>query len=373
MEMGPYANWIEINLDAIEHNVRYLLTSTRQPLMAVVKADAYGHGSVEVGKAALHAGASWLAVARYGEARVLRNAGIASPLLVLGMATPAEVDEAIANNVTLNMHSFETAEMYSQRGKAAGKPVLVHQKINTGMNRLGVLPEEAVALARRANELGGIHIDGMFSHYANATTPGDPFTPLQTKRFKQAVDLMTQANLLPKWIHLCNSAGSYYEPDGYFNLVRSGSAVVGLAFRDNEPFPAVMRQSFVWKALLSACKLVTKGGGIGYGQTYTLEKDGYIGTLPVGYGDGYRRKMGNHVLIDGKRVPVVGSECMDQMMILMPKAYPVGTEVVLIGTQGNESIFVEDICKTWKTIEVDATANINFRVPRVYVRDQISR
>jgi alanine racemase len=369
MEKGTYPNWIEINLDAIEHNVRYLLSKTQRPLLAVVKADAYGHGAVEVGKAALRAGASWLGVARYGEAKVLRQAGISAPILVLGMATAAEVDEAIKNDVTLNMHSFEAAEVYSQRGKAAGKPVQVHLKVNTGMNRLGVLPTEAVALAKRANELGGIHIDGMFSHYANANTPNDPFTPEQTRRFKVAVDAMTQAGLLPKWVHLANSAGSYFEPDGYFNMTRAGSAVTGLAFRDNEPYPAVMRHAFEWKVLLAQCSPVAKGQSIGYSQTYTLEKDGYIGTLPVGYGDGYRRKMGNHVLIGGTRVPVVGSECMDQMMILLDKPYPVGTEVVLVGTQGKESIFVEDLCLVWKTIEVDLTTNVNFRVPRVYVRD----
>lgn len=370
MEKGSYPNWVEINLDAIEHNVRYLLSHTNRPLLAVVKADAYGHGAVEVGKAALRAGAAWLGVARFTEARVLRNAGITAPILVLGMATAPEVDEAIASDVTLNMHSFESAELYSQRGKAAGKPVQVHLKVNTGMNRLGVLPDEAVALAKRANELGGIHIDGMFSHYANANTANDPFTPLQTSRMKQAVDAMTQAGLLPKWVHLANSAGSYYEPDGYFNMVRAGSAVTGLAFLDNNPYPDTMRHAFEWKVLLSACKFVPKGGGIGYGQTYTLQQDGYIGTLPVGYGDGYRRKMGNTMLIDGQRVPVVGSECMDQTMILLPKPYPVGTEVVLIGESGNEAIYLEDICKTWKTIEVDVSSNINFRVPRVYVRDQ---
>jgi alanine racemase len=369
MEMGPYPNWIEINLDAVEHNVHYLLEYTRKPLMAVVKADAYGHGAVEVGKAALHAGASWLAVARYGEARVLRNAGIQSPILMLGMATPVEVDEAIANDVTLTLHSFETAELYAERGNAAGKPVLAHMKVDTGMGRLGVFVEDIVKLAQRAQELGGIAVDGLYSHFANANTPNDPFTPIQTQRFKQAVAALTQANLLPKWVHLTNSAGSYHNPDAHFNLVRSGSAVVGLAFRDNEPYPDHMRRSFAWKTRLAATKVIPKGWSIGYSQTYKLEQDEIIGTLPVGYGDGYRRKMGNSVLIDGLRVPVLGSECMDQTMIRLPRQYPMGTEVVLVGAQGNESILIEDLSKTWKTIEVDATTVLNQRIPRVYIRD----
>jgi alanine racemase len=369
MSVSTYPNWIEINLSAVEHNVKYILESTRKPLMAVVKAEAYGHGAVEVGKAALHAGATWLAVARFCEARVLREAGIQSPILVLGMVTPGEVDEAIASKVTLTMHSYEMADLYSERGKQMGKPALAHLKVDTGMGRLGVFTEDIVPFARYANDLGGISIDGMYSHFAMATEGGHPLTPLQTERFKQAVKSLREANILPKWVHMANSAGTYYEPDSHFNLVRAGSAVVGLQFRDDAPYPNTMRRSFAWKTRLASCKEIPAGWGIGYGQTYTLEKDEIIGVIPVGYGDGYRRKFHNEVLIDGQRVPVVGTECMDQTMIRLPKKYPYGTEVVLIGTQGKESIYVEDICKKWNTIEVDVTTLINQRVPRVYVRD----
>jgi alanine racemase len=369
MKMGPFPNWIEINLSAIEHNTRYLLESTQKPLMAVVKADAYGHGSIEVGKTALKAGASWLAVARYGEARVLREAGIDAPILVLGMTTPDEVDEAIASGVTLTLYSVEVAHMFSERAKAAGMPVLAHLKIDTGMGRLGVFSEEAVSFAKYVQSLEGITVDGIYSHFAMATVPGDPLTPLQTKRFKQAVNSLKEADLLPKWVHLANSAGSYYEPDAHFNLVRAGSAVVGLAFRDNTPYPSTMRRSFQWKTRLASCKMIPKGWSIGYGQLYHLEQDELIGVIPVGYGDGYRRKYGNHVLIEGQRVPVVGAECMDQTMIRLPREYPLGTEVVLIGEQGDEAIYVEDICLTWKTIEVDVTTILNKRIPKIYITD----
>lgn len=368
MMMGPHPNWIEINLSAIEQNVKYLLESTNRPLMAVVKADAYGHGAVEVGKEALRAGAPWLAVARYGEARVLREAGIDAPILVLGMVTPDEVDEAIASGVTLTLHSYEVADLFAQRSQALGKPVIAHLKVDTGMGRLGVYADEIVDFARYAQE-GGITLDGIYSHFAMANVPGDPLTPLQTKRFKQAVDSLREADSLPRWIHLANSAGSYHVPESYFNLVRAGSAVVGLAFRDNEPYPSTMRRSFQWKTRLASCKLIPKGWAIGYGQLYHLEEDELVGVLPVGYGDGYRRKYGNHVLLDGQRLPVLGAECMDQTMIRLPRKYPMGTEVVLIGEQGNEAIYVEDICKTWNTIEVDVTTLLNQRVPRVYVRD----
>jgi len=369
MNMGLHPNWIEINLSAVEHNTKYLLESTKRPLMAVVKADAYGHGAVEVGKTALQAGASWLAVARYGEARVLREAGITAPILVLGMVTPGEVDESIANKVTLTLHSYEVADLFAARAKALGETVLAHLKVDTGMGRLGIYAEDIPALAKYINEAGGIKVDGMYSHFAMATIAGDPMTPLQTERFKQAVTGLKEIGLLPHWIHLANSAGSYYEPDSHFNLVRAGSAVVGLAFRDDDLYPDTMRRAFQWKTRLAASKVIPKGWAIGYGQLYKLEQDELIGVLPVGYGDGYRRKYGNHVLIGGQRAPVVGSECMDQTMIKLPAKYPMGTEVVLIGEQGNESIYVEDICKTWKTIEVDVTTILNQRIPRIYIRD----
>lgn len=369
MDMGPYPNWIEINLSAIEHNTRYLLENTKKPLMAVVKADAYGHGAVEVGKTALQSGANWLAVARFGEARVLRQAGLDTPILVLGMVTPAEVDEAITSNVTLTMHSFEVADLFAQRGKVAGQNVLAHLKVDTGMGRLGVFVEEALDLEKYARGLGGITLDGMYSHFANAAVAGDPLTTLQTQRFKQVVNTFDVAGVLPRWVHLANSAASYHEPDTHFNLVRAGSAVVGLAFRENEPYPSTMRRAFQWKTRLASSKVIPAGWSIGYGQLYHLEEDELIGVIPVGYGDGYRRKYGNHVLIDGQRVPVLGSECMDQTMIRLPRKYPLGTEVVLIGEQGHEAIYVEDICQTWKTIEVDVTTILNQRVPRVYVRD----
>jgi alanine racemase len=202
-----------------------------------------------------------------------------------------------------------------------------------------------------------------------ATVPGDPLTPLQTKRFHQVANELKEASLLPKWVHLANSAGTYYEPDSYFNLVRAGSAVVGLAFREETPYPETMRRSFSWKTQLASSKVIPAGWGIGYGQTYHVEKDELIGVIPVGYGDGYRRKFGNHVLIDGKKAEVVGTECMDQTMIRLPQKYPMGTEVVIIGEQGEEAIYVEDICVTWKTLEVDVTTILNKRVPRVYIRD----
>lgn len=369
MSVHSYPTWVEVNVSAIEHNTRYIVKDLNLPLMAVVKANAYGHGSVEAAKAALAGGAIWLAVARYGEARVIREAGIDAPLFVLGMVTADEIDEAIKQDVSLTMHSYEVAEMLAERARIAGKKVKVHLKVDTGMGRLGVLTEEALPFAQFALSKPGIELEGMYSHFATATSKNHPHIRVQSDRFHQAVEALGKAGIHPKWVHLSNSAATYYNPESYFNLQRAGSAVMGMILRDNEPFPASMRRAFTWKARLASCKVLPPGFGIGYGQTYVTKTEEIIGVVPVGYGDGYRRGKGNIVLIDGQRIPVVSRECMDQTMVRLPKKYPMGTEVVLIGEQGNESIQVEEVAKRWDTVEVDVTTSVNFRVPRIYVKD----
>ncbi|MBI9046375.1 MAG: alanine racemase [Anaerolineaceae bacterium] len=368
MSDHSYPTWLEVNLSAIESNTKAIITDVNLPLMAVVKANAYGLGSVEVARSALTAGASQLAVARFGEARVLREAGIQAPILVLGMVTPQEVDEAISLDVTLTMYSFDIARVFGERGKAAGKPVRAHLKVETGMSRLGVFAEEVLELSRFAFQ-EGIIVQGMYSHYAMADTTDHPLTAFQKDQFKRAVDILRENDLLPEFVHLANSAGTYFEKDAHYNLVRAGSAITGIYFRYDKPFPQTMRRVASLKTSLASCKTIPKGWGIGYGQHYITSKDELIGSVPFGYGDGFRRIPGNEMLIGGKRVPVVGTECMDQTMIKLPEAYEMGSEIVIFGQQGSEEITLEELAKKWKTVEVDVTTNINPRVPRVYIRD----
>ncbi len=370
MIVDQYPNWVEINLSAIENNVRKTIEHAGVPLMAVVKDNAYGHGSVEVAKVAEANGVTYLAVSRFGETRALRQAGIKVPILSLGMVTPAEVDEAIVTNVTVNLHSFEVAEMFSQRAQAAGKPVTVHLKVDTGMGRLGVQVNEIVALARFALEKGNINIDGMFSHFANADQANDSLTPVQINRFQQAVDALHEQGIFPRYLHLSNTAGTLVNPEARFTMVRAGSAVMGIwPFDYNLPYPEFLRPALTWKARLASCKMLPAGWAIGYGQQYVLKEDELIGVVPVGYGDGFRRQPGNELLIGGYRVPVVGRACMDQVMIHLPKPFPMGEEVVIIGSQGNERIRLEDLALRYNTAQVDVAQGINIRVPRVYVRD----
>ncbi|MHB8778819.1 MAG: alanine racemase [Anaerolineales bacterium] len=201
--------WIEVNLSTVASNCAHIIHDTGTPLMAIVKGEAYGHGAVEVSRAAMEGGASWLGVARFGEARVLRQSGIRAPILVMGMVTPDEVDEAIISNVTLTLHSLETLRLFSTRARAAHQVVLAHLKVDTGMGRLGVFAEEVVSFTRQAQAAGGIHIDGMYSHLS-VTEEVHPLNETQYQRFDRAVRVMEGAGLRPHWVHLANSAAAFF-------------------------------------------------------------------------------------------------------------------------------------------------------------------
>ncbi|MCE1252736.1 MAG: alanine racemase [Anaerolineae bacterium] len=364
-----YPTWIEVDVSAIENNIKYMLDLTQQPIMLVVKANGYGMGISEVSKLALQGGVTWLGVARYVEARELRLAGITAPILVLGMVTACEVEEAIRDHVSLTLYSREMAEMVSERARQMGAKAAVHLKVDTGLGRLGVFAEDALDLAQYALKLGGIEIEGIYSHLAMAVYGDQPLTHLQIKRFNYALDALAGAGIHPRWVHLANSAAAVHHPDARYNLSRLGSNIFGMLPRVVDPYPPELRRVLTWKARLASCRVLPAGWGIGYGQTYITSSDELIGVIPVGYGDGFRRIPGNEVLIDGQRVPVVGNVCMDQSMLKLPRPYPMGTEVVIIGVQGSQSIFIDDLMKRWNTSEEDIVATLSARVPRVYVRN----
>lgn len=360
-----HPTWLEIDLSAITGNCKRIIQDTGTALMAIVKADAYGHGAVEVGKAALKGGASWLGVARYNEARILRQSGIRAPILVLGMVTAEEVDEAIANDVTLTLHSPETLELFSARFNPDRKPVSVHLKVDSGMGRLGVFAEEILAFARQAQATGGIHIDGIYSHLA-AAEEENPLNEIQLQRFDRAVQSLESAGMRPRWVHLANSAAAFHLPQCRYDMVRVGNVVLGLRIRVDKPLPAYYRPALTWKAQLASCRRLPAGWNVGYGTDYTTTHEEVIGVVPAGFGDGLRRVPGNQVIIGGVKCPVVGRLCLDQMMIRLPHPYRMGEEVVIIGGQGSSSQWVHDLAALYKISQVDLTSLIHSRVPRVY-------
>jgi alanine racemase len=366
----PYPTWLEINLSAVEDNVHTILKSTGVPLMTVVKGNAYGHGAVDVGKAALGAGATWLAVARVNEARILRQAGIRAPILVLGMVPAMEVDEAIQSDLTLPLTAFEAAEIFSQRAHALGKPLKVHLKVDTGLGRLGVLPDEALPLAQRALQLGGLELDGMFSHFAFADRDNHPMMRTQVERFRRALDSLHAEGIKPTWVHHANSGAVMGYPDARFNMVRAAQAVLGLNPFSYTSRPEVLRPALTaWKTRLVSCKVLPGGWGVGYGNEYVTPGEEVVGVASVGFGDGIRRLPGNELLIGGQRVPVIGATCMDQVMMRLPGKFPLDTEVVVVGRQGSEEITLEQFAARYNTVHVDVTTMVTARVQRVYYRD----
>ena len=368
MTNASYPTWIEINLQAVKENTRIIKDIARVPLMAVVKNDAYGHGSLECALAVLEAGADWLAVVRVEEARELREAGIKVPIMVLGSALPGEFEQVIKYDLTLPVFDLNMVRMLSEKALAADKKVKVHLKVDTGMSRFGIFPEEALGFAQELQKLSGLDFEGVFSHFATADVPGHPLVEVQIKRFNQVLDSLKAAGINPEWVHMSSSPAIVNHPEAHFNLVRAGGALFGVGLEDeNDDLLAGLKRAFTWKARLVSCKRFPAGWGVGYGQDYTTREGEIIGVVPVGHGDGFLRSPENEVLVDGKKVPVVGLVCMDQFMLSLPEFYPIGTEVVLVGTQGDQRITPEEVGRRWKT-SASAATEIKKRVPRIYFK-----
>ena len=361
--------WLEIDHPAIDHNTRYALRVSGVPLMAVVKANAYGHDSVAVARTVLAAGASSLAVARFNEAMELRDAGITAPVLVLGLVMPEDVDVALQQQISLTLYGKEAAEMYAQRAAAAGKPVDVHMKIDTGLGRIGVFAEDAAGLAAHVLSLGGIHIEGIFTHLSIVEDDDqDPLTDLQMDRLEAAVAGLESVGVKPQWVHSSNSASLLSHPRSRYNLARAGSFLLGINPFYYKAFPAELRRSLTWKTRLISCREMPEGWGIGYVGRYRAQKGELVGTLAIGNGDGFLRLPGNEVLIRGKRVKIIGTECLDMCMVHLDEQLPMGEEVVVIGRQGNEEITIEEVANRWKMTFSSIVSGIAGRVPRIGVK-----
>jgi alanine racemase len=360
---NAHPTWIEIDLSAIASNCTHIIRETKTPVMAVVKGNAYGHGATEVARAAIAGGAQWLGVARFCEARTLRQDGIQAPILVLGMVTGEEADEAIARDVTLTLHSAETLSLLAARARSVGRPVRIHLEIDTGMGRTGVFLEQLVPFVGQIQASGGVILDGLYSHLA-AAEETHPLNELQLQRFGTAVKALEENSLRPRWVHLANSAAAFYLPQTRHDMVRVGNVVLGLRIRVDQPLPGHYRPALTWKARLASSRRLPPGWGVGYGATYITSGEEIIGVVPVGYGDGIRRVPGNQILIGGEKCPVVGRLCLDHLMVRLPRLFPPGEEVVIIGQQGDSSIWVHDLAVLYQTTQVDITTLIHARVPR---------
>jgi alanine racemase len=363
-----YSTWAQVDLEAIASNIHYFRESTRGEVMAVVKANAYGHGAVPVSRAALSAGANWLAVARVEEALELREAKIDAPMLILGYTPPSQVDAMIAAGVSMTVWDGDQVRGMGETAAGLARPAKLHLKVDTGMSRLGVIPSRAIELARAIKEYPQLTLEGVFTHFARADETDPEPTRAQLETFEALVEALENQGLRPALIHCANSAAGLAHPSSWFNLVRVGIAMYGLHPSASRPTPPSFRPALNWKSSLVMVKTLPPGRGVSYGHIYRTTRDERIGTVPVGYADGFRRVEGNHVLVSGRKVPVVGRVTMDQIMVQLdsvPDAKE-GDEVVLIGVQNGTSITAEDIARLWGTINYEVTSGIAKRVPRLY-------
>jgi len=363
----------EVDLGAIAHNVGVLRSMVAPSLVcAVVKADGYGHGAIAVSEAALDAGADWLAVALIEEAAVLRKAGITAPILLLSQPRLADLAAVVRYDLRVCIISPVAVELLANAAREQGKVVAVHMKVDTGMNRIGVAPADALALARDIVKRPELRLEGVFTHCAVADEPENPFTDVQLDRYDAVLAQLGEAGIFPSIRHSANSATAIAHPRGRYDLVRVGIAVYGIA-----PTPGLPGTPDLWPALslraeTSMVKRVKAGDGGSYGLRHRFTHDTTVATVPIGYADGVPRRLGldgGEVLIGGKRRPIVGVVTMDQLMVDCGDDHvDVGDEVVLIGSQGKETITAEEVAQHLDTIAYEVVCGIGPRVPRFYPR-----
>jgi alanine racemase len=364
--------YVEVNLEAIAHNVRAIKQhiGPRVGLMAVVKANAYGHGALEVARTALQHGAGRLAVARAAEGIHLREAGISAPILVMGYTLIHDIGAAIAHGLTLTVNDLASAEAVSALAGRLGRAIPVHVKVDTGMGRFGLLPDEVLPFVDRLAALPGVWAEGLCTHFATADRADKEYTRHQFQVFQAVRARLEAANHRIPIGHVANSAATLDLPEMHLDAVRAGIALYGLR-PSSEVEPAVaLRPALSLKSHVARVRTLPAGSGISYGRTYVTPRAMPVALVPVGYGDGYHRLLSNRgaVLINGRRAPIVGRVCMDQFVVDVSQAGPValGSKVVLIGRQGEECITAEEVAGWAETINYEVTTALLPRVPRLY-------
>ncbi len=366
---GGRPAWAEIDLDAISHNVRVMAARAAPArLYAVVKANAYGHGAVAVGREALAAGAQALAVICVDEAEELRLAGVGAPILVLGATPASDAERVVALSLEPVVADPDAIQALSAAARRRGVAVPIHLELESGLNRQGLAPDALVALAERARAAAGIRVEGLFTHFAAAEEGDQRFTRRQFEVLREV------AARLP-WIpsrHCSASASVLVDREMSLEAVR-----VGLAMYGYKPAPWVgadadLRPAMALRSRLARLLPVEAGATIGYGRTWAASRPSRIGLVMCGYADGYRRGFGNraHVLLRGQRVPVVGRVAMDMCMVdvtAVPAA-AAGDVVTLLGRDGAERIDADELAALDGTISWDVLAGVSARVPRLYLR-----
>jgi alanine racemase len=366
----------EVDLGAIRRNVAAIrdFVGLRVDVMPVVKADAYGHGALPIARTAIEAGAEWIGVATVEEGAAIRKALPAATICLLSPSSTAEAEEIVVQRLVPFVSDVEGARELSKAGQRLRGTARVHLEVDTGMGRSGALPQAVVRLAEHIARMPSILVTGMATHFPSAED--DPeYTERQIALFSTLAEAITSTDTLLNHLHCANSAAILRYPSARFNLVRPGLLVYGIrpGVPDDVPIPEVT-PALTLKSQIVLIRSLPAGHTLSYGRTHSLGRASRIATVPVGYGDGYPRALSNvcHVLVCGRRAPVVGSICMDVLLAdvsEIPEA-ELGADVVLIGKQGELRVTAAEMARAAGTTEHDITTRLTQRVPRVYVYSQ---
>ncbi len=371
--------WVEVDLSAIRSNAQAIRGyAQRKPLIAVIKADAYGHGAIPVAEA-LCEEATMYAVATVTEAIELRSANVRKPVLVLFNALPIQAETIIDHQLTPAVYESTFCNALSRAARAKGASVSVHLDVDTGMNRGGIWYTEAVDFLKWLTALEGIAVEGVFTHFATADEADKSHLHLQLERFKSLLSALSKLSLRPPIVHAANSAAALTLRDAHFDAVRVGLALYGVypSPHVREASPVCLRPALSWKARLICLRQSIQGEGVSYGRTYTVDTPTWLVTLPVGYADGYPRALSNRgkALIGGQKCQQIGAVCMDGTVFRSALPKPSGTkpplgigdEAVLIGKQNGLEISVDQVAEQAGTISYEILTGIGKRIPRIYV------
>lgn len=370
--------WAEVDLDAIAHNMREIrrITNKNAQIMAVVKADAYGHGFMETAKTLLENGADRLAVAVLQEGKQLRSRGVDVPILILGASGPEDAEDIINFDITPNVFDYEFAKALSYTAEKKEKVTKVHIKLDTGMSRIGFVVddgdnEEIINEILKVSRLPYIEIEGIFSHFATSDESDRQYTLLQFERFMRVVKALEERGLHIPIKHICNSAGIMMYPEMHLDMVRPGVILYGM-YPSNEVDKSRLDliPAMTLKSSITLVKEVEPGRGVSYGKEYITDSITKIATVPIGYADGYLRKIAKkgRMLVNGVKVPIIGRICMDQCMIDVTNVHNIdrGDEAIIFGREG---ITIDDLAGWLETINYEVACVIGKRIPRIYTRN----
>lgn len=369
IQSGTHAR---VDLGRYEENIRILrrVAGADKTFMAVLKANAYGHGAVACGGAAVRAGAGYLAVARINEGLQLRRAGLDIPVLILGGPNPAQVKDAVNHGLTVSVGTHEALDAVQQAALTASSRPRVHLKIDSGLHRYGALPDLALQLATRCAEDDRVELEGLYGHFSSADEATTEVTDEQIARSERLVAQLESLGITFKYIHLPNSAAIITRRMGSSNLVRAGIATYGLAPGPDVDLPPGIAPVLGLRSNLTRSFQLPGGEGVSYGLTYRAKTEEWSATVPVGYADGLPRSLSNRgwFVVDGERCPIRGRVSMDQTVVGLTRSADMGAEVIIVGDSADGAMTVDDLAIIDGTINYEIATRVTARVPRVYYR-----